>query len=60
MNDIDKVMDGLYRLRSDLKVMCAGITEEYYENSMKSVDNAIQTIRELQKKLREQKNEKMG
>lgn len=46
--DVDRVIDGLYRLRSDLKFMCAGIHRDYYNNSMIYVNNAIQTIRELQ------------
>ena len=53
MADVNTVLDGLYRLMSNLRVMCAGISKDYYNNSVKSVDEAIQTIRELQSKSEE-------
>lgn len=48
MTDIEKLIDELYRVRSNLRIMCAGIDADYYNNSTKAIDNAIQTIRELQ------------
>jgi len=51
MADIEKVLDGLYGLRSDLKIMCAGIHRDYYNNGMIHLNEAIQTIRELQNQI---------
>lgn len=53
MAEIEKVLDGLYRLRSNLKFMCAGIHRDYYNNYMIYVNNAIQTIQEFQSKSEE-------
>ena len=53
MAESEKVLDGLYRLRSNLKFMCAGIHRDYYNNSMIYVNNAIQTIQEFQSKSEE-------
>lgn len=51
--DVERVIDGLYRLRSDLKFMCAGIHRDYYNNSIIYVSEAINTIREFQSKSEE-------